>query len=616
MVMTIADGWFQSKTPRCHVRVKKERKKERAREILASAGIEFGEYAKDHPTAKGYSIFRFTAPRREKEFTQFWWDASPHQLEIILDEVQYWDSSYRRSSAFAFSSYSLPSAEFIQYAAVASKRVASLNTLTRERRGAVEREHVVYIRGDGTPLGIGARPSNKQENSLIVQAPGGRCYCFTVPSTYFIARRNGCVFITGNTGKTLSSLWAADYLRRTGKIKRTLIVAPLSTLWDVWEQNIFESFPLRTFCVLHGSREKRLKLMEQPHDFYITNHHGVQILEKALAKRPDIDLVIIDEVATLRNTRAKTLFKPLNNVLNHQGIVRAAWGLTGTPTPNEPTDAFGQCKLITPENYHGHFTSFKHETMLQFGPFKWVPKRGCETSVARILKPSIRFERSVCTDMEPCYIERRAQLSEEQTKAYKQLLRQASTEVQGSTITAVNAAVLASKIIQVASGVVISADGSLVKMDFGPRLSVLEELIEENDEKVLVFVPFTGVLDALATELRKRWSVAVVDGGVSVGRRNQIFRDFRTLKDPHVLICHPDCMSHGLDLTAATLSIWYSAYWKSEKYQQANCRTDGSKQTVKIDIARIYATPEERRIYDVLEGRGRFQDIVLGLSNK
>jgi len=416
------------------------------------------------------------------------------------------------------------------------------------------------------------------------------------------------------TGKTFSSLWAADYLKSIGKIEKTLIVAPLSTLWDVWEQSIFESFPLRTFVVLHGTRERRLRLLEEPHDFYIINHNGINIIEEVLAERKDINLVIIDEVAVFRNSQTKTLFKPLDRVLNKQGIPRAAWGLTGTPTPNEPTDAFGQCKLITPENYSGHFTSFKRETMFQLNQFKWVPKKGSESSVARVLKPSIRFERSVCTDMDPVYIDRRAQLSADQQRAYKELIRKAVTETDGSTITAVNAAALLSKIVQVACGVAIAADGSLVKIDFGPRLSVLEELIEENNEKVLVFVPFTGVLDALATELRKRWSVEIVDGRTSSGKRTKIFRDFRNSKDPHVLVCHPQVMAHGLDLTTATLSIWYAPIiGKNEIYQQANARTDGSRQTVKIDIAHIYAAAEEKRAYDVLNNKERYQNIVLDL---
>jgi superfamily II DNA or RNA helicase len=465
-------------------------------------------------------------------------------------------------------------------------------------------------------------------NNLGIKAPSPIRSCYDWPGRYkprwyqidtaefFTLNTRAHCHNAPRTGKTLSSLWASDYLRRQGKIQRTLIVAPLSTLWDVWEQNIFESFPLRTFCVLHGSRQKRLDLLEKRHDFYIVNHHGVQIIEEALKARPDIDHIIIDEAACFRNSQAKTLYKPLNEVLNKHGIARSCWGLTGTPTPNEPTDAFGQCKLITPENYRGHFTSFKQETMQQVSQYRWLPKRGSEHTVARVLKPSIRFERSVCSDMEPCFIDRRAELSAEQHKAYRDLVNQAVSDIRGQTVTAVNAAALLSKLCQTACGVAYDAAGNTVKLDFGPRLKVLEELIEENDEKVLVFVPFTGALNAIAEALRKRWGVEIVDGSVSAGRRTQIFRDFRTNESLRVLCVHPQCMAHGLDLTTASLSIWYAPYLKAEIYQQANARTDGSRQTKKIDIAHIYATAEEKRIYASLKEKGRLQDIVLGMMNK
>lgn len=414
------------------------------------------------------------------------------------------------------------------------------------------------------------------------------------------------------TGKTLSALWASDYLRRSGKVRRVLIAAPLSTLERVWADNIFEHFPLRTFAVLHGSRTKRLELLAKPHDYYIINHDGMEIVQEALAERDDIDLIILDESAVFRNAKTKR-WKTLNHLLNRTGINRSVWGLTGTPTPNEPTDAFAQCKLIKPENYKGHFTSFKNETMFQVSQFKWLPRKGAENIVNRALKPSIRFTREVCTDMEPQLIERHCELSAEQHKAYRDLLNQAVTEIRGSAITAVNAAVLISKLVQTACGCVLDATGAVVRMDFGPRLSVLEELIEENDEKVLVFVPFTGPLDAVAEALRKRWSVEVVDGGVSKGKRDRIFQDFQTLKDPHVIVAHPATMAHGLDLTAASLIIWYAPHTKHEEYVQACARIDGSKQKAKIDIAHIYATAEERRIYAALREKGRLQDVVLDL---
>jgi hypothetical protein len=414
------------------------------------------------------------------------------------------------------------------------------------------------------------------------------------------------------TGKTLSVLWAADYLRRCGVINRVLIVAPLSTLDDVWTQNIFEHFPLRTFCTLHGSRQKRLDLLAKPHNFYVINHHGIGIIEEALEARPDIDLIIVDESAVFKNAKTPTLWKPLNKVINKQGVDRWAWGLTGTPTDVSPTDAFAQSKLITPANYKGHFTTFKNETMFQLSQFRWIPRNGWEKTVQKALAPSIRYDRSVCTDMEPCRIYRKAELSPEQDQHYKALLRQAVTEVRGSAITAVNAGALVQKLVQVACGVAYGVDGETIKMDFGPRLGVLKELIRENQEKVIVFVPFTGVLEALAEELRKDWSVAVVDGSVSKNQRDQIFKEFRSSKSPHIILAHPTCMAHGLDLTDASLAIWYAPHNKST-YNQACARIDGSRQTVKIDIAHIYATAAEKKTYEVIQEQGRMQDVLLDL---
>jgi hypothetical protein len=422
------------------------------------------------------------------------------------------------------------------------------------------------------------------------------------------------------TGKTLASLWASDYLMKQGVIKKALIVAPLSTLEDVWASNIFKHFHKRRYAVLHGARAKRLELLAMDHDYYIINHHGIGIVEEILDKRPDINLVILDESAEFRNARTKTLWKPLNTVLNKQSIDRWCWGLTGTPTDVAPTDAFGQSKLITPGNYKGHFTSFKNETMYQISQWKWIPRKGWEDTVKNVLRPSICFDRSVCTDMEPCRIYRRSELSDTQTKAYKEMVNLAVTEIldtraQNKTITAVNAGALVQKLCQIACGVVYGADGEVIKMDFGPRLAILKEAIRQNNEKVIVFVPFTGVLDALAAELRKDWSVAVVDGSVSKTKRDSIFREFRQNKDPHVIVAHPKCMAHGLDLTTASLAIWYAPHNKST-YNQACARIDGSEQKVKIDILHIYATAEEKKAYEVIQEQGRMQDILLDLVKK
>lgn len=414
------------------------------------------------------------------------------------------------------------------------------------------------------------------------------------------------------TRKTLSTLWAVDYMQKAGHMGRCLVVAPLSTLEIVWGESIWYNFPRKKYAVLHGTAEKRRQLLAQMHDIYVINHDGIEIIQEELRQRSDITHVVIDELRVFFSTKTKR-WKAMKSIITAE---RTAWGLTGTPTPNAPTDAYGQMKLIKPENFNGHFTHFKNTVMQQFGPFKWVPRKGHEEVVKQCLSPAIRFTREVVTDMEPQLIERHAELSPQQSKHLNELMRQAVTEINGTVITAVNAAVLIQKIVQAAAGVIYGAGGDVVEVDFGPRLKVIEEAIDENNEKVIVFFPFTGVLDAFARELRKRWTVEVVDGGVSAGKRAQIFTNFQTKKDPHVLVAHPGCMAHGLELTAASLIIWGAAHNNADIYGQANCRIDGGGQTAKIDIMHISATRQERLIFQALREKKKMQDVVCELFNK
>src|SRR6185312_14079558 len=95
-----------------------------------------------------------------------------------------------------------------------------------------------------------------------------------------------------------------DYLYCTGQCRRALIAAPLSTLTCVWENEIFENFPHLSATVLHGDKNRRLRLLGEEADIYIINHDGVEVLHQALWERRDIDTIIVDELAIYRNSRS------------------------------------------------------------------------------------------------------------------------------------------------------------------------------------------------------------------------------------------------------------------------------------------------------------------------
>jgi SNF2 family DNA or RNA helicase len=415
-------------------------------------------------------------------------------------------------------------------------------------------------------------------------------------------------------GKTVSALWAYDYLKSCKQVEKVLVICPLSTMEDTWAKEAFRTFPDRDVAVLYGSRERRLKLLKQNADIYIINIDGLETIKHALSKRPDINLIIVDEIAMVRNSGTDR-WKALNAICNKQST-RKVWGLTGAPTPHEPTDAWAQCRIVHPHSPRvpEYFSHFRAQVMRQAGPYKWIAKDNAVNVVHEMMQPCIRFALDDCVDLpEQTFITRDVLLTPEQTTAYKTMLSKLRAEYQGGEIMAVNEAVKAGKLVQIALGVAYGTDGGRVYIPSAPRMTVLKELIEESEGKVLVFVPFTAALEQVAAELAKTWSVAVVHGGTPKNARDDIFNNFQNSDDPHVIVANPGTMSHGLTLTAATTIIWYGPTNSNDTYTQACARVRRPGQTRTTVIAHLVATEVERRIFARLQGKQKMQNVLLDL---
>lgn len=430
------------------------------------------------------------------------------------------------------------------------------------------------------------------------------------------------------TGKTRSSLWAADYVMRQHApgACRALIVANLSTLRRTWGKEIFENFMgRRTYVVVHGADQKaRLRALSQDADFYIVNHDGVGVgavqtgrgaielrgFADALAKRHDIKIVIIDEASAYREASTRR-HRVARQVF---GQVDYLWQMTGTPTPNRPTDAYGMAKLAN--NAWGEsFKSFQGRTMLQVSPFKWVPRAGAHAIVQTMLSPAIRFTQEDCFDAPPVMIEDRdCELSAEQKKLLAELKREAAVTLKsGTKLDIANEAALRTKLIQIACGAVYDSTHASHKVDAKPRMTILREVVSEAPRKVIIFAPLTNAINAIHDELKGDFSCAVVDGNVSEKVRSQILNDFQSSSHPRILIAHPGPIARGLDLTAAATIVWYAPTDKTEDYIQANQRINGPAQKHSRTIVQIAATPTEREIFRRLANNETLQGVMLKL---
>lgn len=423
------------------------------------------------------------------------------------------------------------------------------------------------------------------------------------------------VLSTMGTGKTRSVLYAADFLIKEGRAKRILVSAPLSTLTPVWEDELFGRFPHLRRRVLYGSRAQRIKLLAEDADVFIVNHHGVHMLRDELAAR-GFDIVIVDEIAVLRN-KGTQLWKAHNAII---APAKFAWGLTGSPTPVAPTDAWAQCKLLVPGTVARSFTQFQDQTMRRLSQFKWIARPDANDTVHRAMQPSVRFTRDDIAELPPTsYVNRTVQLEPQAQRAYDMLFDKMSTLTSaGDTITAANEGVLQNKLLQVACGYIytdmMNGEKQVYALPNAARLTALDETVAETDRKVIVFVPFVHALEGVVTHLRGQGhDVEAVHGAVSRGKRDAIFRGFQHGTSPRIIVAHPQCMAHGLTLTAANVIVWYAPTQSLEIYEQANARIVRPGQTAKTLIAHLYGTPVERVTYARLRARGSMQGLLLAL---
>lgn len=415
------------------------------------------------------------------------------------------------------------------------------------------------------------------------------------------------------TGKTYASLWAADWLMHQGLVHKALILAPLSTLDTVWKQDIFDILMHRTVNVLHGSLERRMERLAMDVDFYILNHDGISItqLAKEIHRRKDIDLVILDEASMFRNA-STTKWRFLKWVIENKPRL---WQVTGTPCPNEPTDAWALAKLANPNRGPQYFGQFKRQTMMQVSTHKWVPKAGAIEAAYHLMQPAVRFKKADCLTLPPVVtLNRQTRLTKAQRDAYEQMREQMILDAQAGPISAVNAADQINKLRQILCGCVKHPDtGTYSTIDHRYRVADLIDAIDEASAKVIIIVPFKGIINELAIELEKRYTVGLLNGDVSAGARTKIIQAFKTQPDPHVLLCHPKVMAHGLNLTEADTTIFYAPIYSGDEYQQVIERFNRTGQTRHMSIVRLAAHPLEWDIYKAVDNRQITQSTILDL---
>lgn len=506
---------------------------------------------------------------------------------------------------------------------------------------SVPRSAIAEYDENGNPSAVLVRWELEQmqkcaDIGVTVLSPMIRDYEFTGRYKPYVHQLKICSFLTTNkralcfadmgTGKSLAVVHCIKYLLQIGEIKRALIIAPLSTLTRTWVDEFFNVDPSITVTKLHGPKAKRVELAANGAQVHVINYEGISVIHNEI-KANNYDCVVIDEVTSYSNHESKR-WKEAYNLFKDTKYV---WGLTGTPILRGVIAAYGQAALVVPHNVKFRsFWEFRNSVQRKINDFLWVDRPEAHDIAFSMLRPAISIKKKDCIDLPSMvHVYREVELDKGQKAFYVKLKEESLVKDEMMQVTAVNAAVLAGKLIQVATGCIYDDDGRALEFDVSGRINETIDFIQKarneastaDKGKTIVFAPFKHTAALIRKKLseakivvdgkERKIKAEIIDGDVSAKRRDDIFGRFKEDNSLDVIVAIPQTMSHGLTLTNASCIVWFGPCTSAETYAQACNRIDRPGQTESMTIVHLYSTPAEWKLYSNLRENKKSENYLL-----
>ena len=388
-------------------------------------------------------------------------------------------------------------------------------------------------------------------------------------------------------GKTVITLTALlNLLFDSFLIHKVLVVAPLRVGLISWPDELkkWDHLKFLKSSVVIGTEMERLRALKAKADIYIINRENLEWLVSKSGYKFDFDTVVIDELSSFKNAKAKR-HKALMLV---RPYVKRIIGLTGTPASNGLMDLFAEFKCLDYGARLGRFiTRYREEYFLPdkrngMVVFSYKPQVGAEERIYRKISDITISMKAIDHLKMPDLIdvEHKVELADSEMAVYNELQDEMIAEIKDKEISSANAAVLTGKLLQVSNGAIYTDSGEVVEVH-ERKLDALEDIIEgANGKPLLVAYWFKHDLDRIKKRLDKLGIVyATLDKPDAISKWNN--------KELQVGLIHPASAGHGLNLqSGGNTIVWYGLTWSLELYQQT--------------IARLYRQGQKERMVVVI----------------
>ena len=409
-------------------------------------------------------------------------------------------------------------------------------------------------------------------------------------------------FMQMGTGKTKVTIDNMSYLYVEDKIDTVVVVAP-NSVYQNWliELDIHCSVNYHTYT---HKVDKKFVYKDNVLNYYLINVEafshtkGYKLIEKILDQRGLKVAMVIDEATTIKNrtaSRTKNLIK-LGRGIKYKRI------LTGSPVTKSPLDLFAQCEFLQ-QGLLGHksFYTFqaRHAVLKQLslpGQRSTMIPTGTYMNIdeleQKIKTFSFRVTKDECMDLpDKIYLKRDIILSTEQRHYYDQLKKHSRALLLNDMISFNNKLTEIIKLQQVCNGFVKTDSGDTINMK-DAKMQELHQVIDEHDGKVIIWSSFVHNIETIIKNLEDKFgkgSTVAIYGAVSVKDRNENVRKFQTNPKVRFFVGNPVTGGYGLNLTKATLVVYYNNSFNLEVRTQSEDRAHRHGQEKEVTYVDLIA---------------------------
>jgi Superfamily II DNA/RNA helicases, SNF2 family len=298
--------------------------------------------------------------------------------------------------------------------------------------------------------------------------------------------------------------------------------------------------------------------------------------------------VVIDEATSIKSMRADRTQEAFN--IGNMAMMRRI--LTGTPIVQSPLDLYSQAHFLKPgilgyTNYYAFKTRYAEIRKQFYGTRsfdKIVGFRDLDDLSNKVRNYASIIKLNECVDLpERVFKQVIVELTKEQKEAYEDLRDKAIAYIENHEVTVVNVLSMITRLLQIVAGQLKIREGVYVSIK-NNRLDALKEQVDEVNDQCLIWCPYVRSAVDIVKFLKKE--AAHVSSDYNIGERQEVIDSWRK-GNFKCLVMNPQSASHGLTLTEASTSIYYTNGYNLEHRIQSlarNYRIGQTKKTLVTDL--------------------------------